>query len=251
LGTPRLITGNGGVGLSRHNYHPFGIEIAPASTSTTTSMRERKQFTGHERDAESLDYMHARFYAPYVGRFLSVDPVLGDPARPQSWNRYAYVQNNPIAYVDSDGRQIDLTYIQDAEDRNLLIEQLRERTGLDLAYENDRLVSNGTLTDADGNALGSAIARTELSDAIASETVFTGRSMDGSSTIDIAASAANTVFMDFNDIGAINVGSNPAGTVNTASIFMHELRHARRGTELGGPHGCPTEVQPESHRTKC
>jgi RHS repeat-associated protein len=78
LGTPRLITGNGGVELSRHNYHPFGVEIASTSTSGTATAREKKQFTGHERDAESLDYMHARFYAPYMGRFLSVDPVRND-----------------------------------------------------------------------------------------------------------------------------------------------------------------------------
>jgi RHS repeat-associated protein len=107
LGTPRLITGNGGAELSRHNYHPFGVEIEPPSTSTTTIMREKKQFTGHERDAESLDYMHARFYAPYMGRFLSVDPVL-DVKRalhePQSFNRYSYVVNNPIRRIDPDGR---------------------------------------------------------------------------------------------------------------------------------------------------
>jgi hypothetical protein len=41
LGTPRLVTGNGGVELSRHDYHPFGIEIAPTSTSTTRSCGRR------------------------------------------------------------------------------------------------------------------------------------------------------------------------------------------------------------------
>jgi len=38
------------------------------------------------------------------GRFLSVDPVLGDPHNPQSWNRYTYARNNPIRYTDPDGR---------------------------------------------------------------------------------------------------------------------------------------------------
>jgi len=102
LGTPRLITGNGGAEISRHSYHPFGEEIAPSAGA-----REKKQFTGHERDSESLDYMHARFYAPFMGRFLSVDSVL-DVKRalrePQSWNRYTYVVNNPINRVDPDGR---------------------------------------------------------------------------------------------------------------------------------------------------
>jgi RHS repeat-associated protein len=110
LGTPRLITGNGGVELSRHSYHPFGVEIASASTSSTATARETKQFTGHERDAESLDYMHARFYAPYMGRFLSVDPVIDFKTslrNPQGWNRYSYVRDNPTRWTDPTGKLIE------------------------------------------------------------------------------------------------------------------------------------------------
>jgi RHS repeat-associated protein len=64
------------------------------------------KFTGHERDATNLDYMHARSYLPWTGRFLSVDPAWesADASRPQSWNRYAYVENNPINKVDPDGK---------------------------------------------------------------------------------------------------------------------------------------------------
>jgi RHS repeat-associated protein len=68
------------------------------------------KFTGHERDrlandVHALDYMHARYYNYGVGRFLSVDPVFGRPHDPQSWNRYAYVLNNPLRYTDPDGRE--------------------------------------------------------------------------------------------------------------------------------------------------
>jgi hypothetical protein len=47
--------------------------------------------------------MHARYYAPLMGRLLSVDPISGDAQRPQSWNRYAYVTNNPLKYIDPTG----------------------------------------------------------------------------------------------------------------------------------------------------
>jgi hypothetical protein len=51
--------------------------------------------------------MHARSYNPTVERFLSVDPAL-DLKRtlpsPQLWNRYTYVANNPLRYIDPDGR---------------------------------------------------------------------------------------------------------------------------------------------------
>ncbi|MCP3995478.1 MAG: RHS repeat-associated core domain-containing protein [bacterium] len=67
------------------------------------------KFTGHERDffaageSDDLDYMHARYCSPHLSRFMSVDPVLGNPAIPQSWNRYAYALNSPINYTDPSG----------------------------------------------------------------------------------------------------------------------------------------------------
>jgi hypothetical protein len=41
-----------------------------------------------------------RFYRSNQGRFLSPDPVTGDLLNPQSWNRYAYVLNNPANLTD-------------------------------------------------------------------------------------------------------------------------------------------------------
>jgi RHS repeat-associated protein len=106
LGSPRLITGAGGVKKSYHLYHPYGAEATAFNQDT-----ERLKFTGHERDlgnlasaADDIDYMHARFYQPQVGRFLGVDPVLGTAAQPQSWNRYSYVGGNPLRNVDPDGQ---------------------------------------------------------------------------------------------------------------------------------------------------
>ena len=108
LGTPRLITSSTGATVSLHNYYPFGQE----STSETQDAEVMK-FTGHERDMEAngtggtLDYMHARYYSPVMGRFLSVDPVIRIERMmrtPQRWNRYNYAQNNPLGNIDPDGR---------------------------------------------------------------------------------------------------------------------------------------------------
>jgi len=102
LGTPRLITGSGGAEISRHTYYPFGQEATSSAQDT-----ERAKFTGHERDDANLDYMHARYYLPYTGRFLSVDPVMDFERhlhKPQGWNRYSYVENNPINNTDPTGR---------------------------------------------------------------------------------------------------------------------------------------------------
>jgi RHS repeat-associated protein len=78
---------------------------------------ELLKFTAHERDLLSgsgqytLDYMHARYFMSAAGRFLSVDPSMDlkkTIRNPQEWNRYAYVENNPIRYTDPDGRE---TYV--------------------------------------------------------------------------------------------------------------------------------------------
>ena len=109
LGSPRLITNAAGAELSRHTYMPFGLEVSPPDFS------ERMKFTGHEWDiheddsiATDLDYMRARHYNPQLGRFLSPDPSResADPKSPQSFNRYAYVVNNPVRYTDPSGMLI-------------------------------------------------------------------------------------------------------------------------------------------------
>lgn len=115
LGSPSLLTIEGGDTYSRHYYAPYGEDMSPGwipDDSDEMPMR----FTGHERDflaegvLDDLDYMHARHYTPYVGRFLQIDPVLGSPGSPQSWNRYAYVGNDPVNYTDPTGMREEPSY---------------------------------------------------------------------------------------------------------------------------------------------
>ncbi len=47
--------------------------------------------------------MGARWYSEKLGRWISADPIIPDPANPQSLNRYSYVYNRPLVYVDRDG----------------------------------------------------------------------------------------------------------------------------------------------------
>lgn len=107
LGSTRLITGNGGMKVSQHTYFPFGAEATAAGPAD-----EKVKFAGHERDAATLDYMHARYYATTWGRFLSTDPVMNirrASKSPQQWNRYSYAANNPLKYIDPDGREITIS----------------------------------------------------------------------------------------------------------------------------------------------
>ena len=64
-------------------------------------------FTGHERDGEiGLDYMFARYYGTNLYRFLSRDTGTAKFRRPLSWNRYSYVENNPMRFNDPNGEDL-------------------------------------------------------------------------------------------------------------------------------------------------
>jgi RHS repeat-associated protein len=113
LGTPRMIVNKSGslAGIKRHDYLPFGEEIAANAAGRTPAQgysqdNVRQKFTQKERDIETgLDYFGARYYASIQGRFTSADPLLSSGAveSPQSWNRYSYVLNNPLRFIDPDG----------------------------------------------------------------------------------------------------------------------------------------------------
>ena len=80
----------------------------PAILAFSTTLTTRG-FTGHEMlDPVGLVHMNGRVYDPELGRFLSADPFVQDVTNLQSWNRYAYVLNNPLSYTDPTGFWADI-----------------------------------------------------------------------------------------------------------------------------------------------
>jgi RHS repeat-associated protein len=112
LGSTRLVTDANGNVTSRHDYMPFGEELLGGIGSRATTMKYgasdglRQKFTGKQRDPENgLDYFGARYYSSPHARFIGVDPLMesAHPALPQTWNRFAYVLNNPLVIIDPNG----------------------------------------------------------------------------------------------------------------------------------------------------
>ena len=64
---------------------------------------DKSYTTAKQNDYIKLTYMNARWYDPYINRFLSADTIVPDPTNPQSYNRYSYVYNNPINSIDPTG----------------------------------------------------------------------------------------------------------------------------------------------------
>jgi RHS repeat-associated protein len=62
------------------------------------------KFTGQRLDESTgLYYYGARYYDAALGRFVQADTIVPEPGNPQDLNRYSYVRNNPLRYIDPTG----------------------------------------------------------------------------------------------------------------------------------------------------
>ncbi|MBU0661018.1 hypothetical protein KKG22_02440, partial [Patescibacteria group bacterium] len=115
LGSTILLTNEAGEPTGEYEYDAFGSTIGYTGVDTTNYL-----FTNQESDFESeLYYYNARYYNPNTGRFISRDAKLGNSGDVLSHNRYIYVKNNPLKYVDPTG-MIGEDVMKQARDREML-----------------------------------------------------------------------------------------------------------------------------------
>jgi RHS repeat-associated protein len=99
LGSVRQLIDAGGTVILTRSYDAYGSVRFTAGTGAT-----RLGYTGELHDpASGLVYLRARHYHPVLGRFLQRDSFGGFVKQPQSLNRYAYAEGNPVVYVDPSG----------------------------------------------------------------------------------------------------------------------------------------------------
>jgi len=87
--------------ISHEGYYPFGGTAWRAARSRIDADYRTIRYSGKERDACGLYYYGFRYFAPWLGRWVSTDPA-GDV---DGLNRYKMVGNNPIAYTDPSGQK--------------------------------------------------------------------------------------------------------------------------------------------------
>jgi len=114
LGSTDTVTNGGGFEYlpDAHGYDAFGKPRARDWQSSSEKLHTggdynvttEHGFTGHEHlDDTYLIHMNGRVYDYRLGRFLSVDPIISNPANSQSINPYSYIGNNPLSGVDPTG----------------------------------------------------------------------------------------------------------------------------------------------------
>jgi RHS repeat-associated protein len=189
---------------------PFGDYQAPSGSGSDAT---EHHFTGKERDSESgNDYFGARYYNSSAGRFLMPDPgwsLQATTADPQSWNEYAYVQNNPLTMVDPDGTCGEISagigMSPDSPSGAALID-LAIKYGFNVAFPyagEDREDSVWDIAHAGDGANGGATAT-------ASAAVQATNDDEG---------GAGRVFLGFSGGGQANVSAGVNGAMGTVAFY--------------------------------
>ncbi len=98
--------------ISYEEYYPYGSTSYQAGRREQEVSRKRYRYTGMERDEETgLSYHTARYYAPWLGRWINCDPA----GLAGGLNLFAYAHNSPILFVDPSGHQPVLPEPTDAK----------------------------------------------------------------------------------------------------------------------------------------
>jgi RHS repeat-associated protein len=110
LGNTRVMFSQTGEVLQDQSYYPFGMSMGDALTyDMPSSLPDNKYlYNGKELqddfDLGWYDY-GARFYDPAIGRFTTIDPHAENYYAISSYN---YVANNPLVFIDPDGKDIKI-----------------------------------------------------------------------------------------------------------------------------------------------
>jgi RHS repeat-associated protein len=121
LGSTSLTTDSSGASVSELRYTPFGeiryswtanLSTTPPYTPTRYTFTGQYSYMDDPAPSASqgfgLMFYVSRWYDPSLGRFVQADTLIPESTQgTQAWDRYAYVNNNPVRYVDPSGHMIE------------------------------------------------------------------------------------------------------------------------------------------------
>ncbi len=138
LGNTRVVFNEQGEVLQDNSYYPFGGIMKGLNFTAGLAPENKYLYNGKEmQDDFGLDWYDygARFYDAQLGRWHVIDPKAKDYS---SLSPYSYVANNPLKFIDPDGKRID-EYVFNAEGKYTgKVEKPGEHTGLILGSENSK-----------------------------------------------------------------------------------------------------------------
>ncbi|MCT4602052.1 MAG: RHS repeat-associated core domain-containing protein [Marinifilum sp.] len=116
LGNTRLSLNEDGAVEEVNHYYPFGMRMAMANSKEDATQKYRYNGKELQDETEWLDY-GARMYDPSLGKWHTIDPLAENYL---SHSPYNYCINNPVRFIDPDGRKVtetDSSYNITGDDR--------------------------------------------------------------------------------------------------------------------------------------
>ncbi len=111
LGSILMISDKNGAIKEKRHFDAWGniVKLQDGNNNDLSSFNILDRgYTGHEHlQGVGLIHMNGRLYDPVVHRFLAPDNYIQDPFNTQNYNRYGYVLNNPLKYVDPSGESLE------------------------------------------------------------------------------------------------------------------------------------------------
>jgi RHS repeat-associated protein len=164
LGSADVVTDRDGLILDRIEYEPWG-KVIHRDGPDDPDLRVNRLYTGQYSDEESGLYFYGgRYYDPDLGRFITADSIVPYPEDPQSFNRYTYVRNNPIIFVDPTGHIFGAIFAAIANVIGALIEHVTIASIVKGALIGGAI--GGTVAAATGGDIGQGILTGAISGAI-------------------------------------------------------------------------------------
>lgn len=218
LGSASLELDSAGEIISYEEYFPYGSTSYQAVRNGIEGSTKRYRYTSQERDEETgLSYHHARYYAPWLGRWTSVDPVFLDDYLNSDHQPYVYVQNRSIVASDPTGRFLVAVFI--------------------LALVG-AVISGNLMTQGSANAPGpqsTTYSRPSSAEILANTVTGAIPAARGPAFLRTASPLARNVIMGAGTNAAINLGAQTVGDVaeGQAPSLQRSAAAVSRGLESG------------------
>ena len=100
----RQVVDAAGALVDSYAFDAFGVMLGDSLAASAA--RTALLYTGEYFDASLHQYnLRARNYDPGIGRFTSMDPLIGSPDEPATLHKYVYASSDPVNRIDPTGQQ--------------------------------------------------------------------------------------------------------------------------------------------------
>jgi len=250
LGNVRLSfkrEGNQPIVTNSNDFYPFGMSFVRNSEEDAhfgTGSYFNYKYNGKELQETGMYDYGARFYMPDIGRWGVVDPLAETSRR---WSPYTYAYNNPIRFIDPDGRQNEDIILQGLQSA---INKARDLMNEGLGGNYITVARDGQVKIDISNEQIAGLDKTQkefynvLNSAIESDNKNTFNLSESDSSVPVANRNPDTkiVNLDIDDVN--NLGSNTT-QFNRFTVLGHEV--AEQDALLSGGHDDYTNTKGTGH----